>query len=215
VIGIRGTLAVAALLVICSAGALPTFGQGKPGQQVPAGSRFLVALNGPLSTRECRAGDRVELRTLESLKAPGGKSLASGALVHAHVDKVEQGHQTGRARLWLTLDEIETKKGWVPLVATVSEVPGVHSVKVDAQREGEIQSRSSEAGESAWAAAAGALVGAAPGATARNGKGAAFGAAVGAATALMASSALGQEFTLDRGTKIELTLDRPLLLGKR
>jgi hypothetical protein len=127
----------------------------------------------------------------------------------------EQGHQAGRARLWITLDEIEAGKGWLPLVATVSAVPGVHSVTANAQRGSEIQTRSSQADESVWSAAAGALVGAAPGAAAHHGKDAAFGAAVGAATAFMASSALGQELALEKDTKIEPTLDRPLPLGRR
>ena len=213
--GICVPLALVALLVIEMAGTRAAFSQGNSEQQVPAGTRFLVALNAPVSTKDCKAGDRVELRTLESLDAPGGKSLAPGTAIHAHVDKVEQGQQTGRARLWLTLDEIEIRKGWVPLVAVVSAVPGVHSVKVDYQREGEIQMRSSRAQEAASAAAAGALVGAVPGAAAHNGKDAAFGAAVGALTAYMATSGLGQELTLDKDTKIELTLDRPLPLGRR
>jgi len=213
--GICVPLALVALLVIEMAGNHAALSQSSSGQQVPAGTRFLVALDAPVSTKDCKAGDRVELRTLETLGAPGGKSLAPGAAIHAHVDKVEQGHQTGRARLWLTLDEIETRKGWVPLVAVVSAVPGVHSVKVDTQREGEIQTRSSQAQEEATATAAGALVGAVPGAAAHNGKDAAFGAAVGAVTAYMATSGLGQELTLDKDTKIELTLDRPLPLGRR
>jgi outer membrane lipoprotein SlyB len=63
------------------------------------------------------------------------------------------------------------------------------------------------------AAAAGAFVGAAPGVAAHNGKEAALGAAAGAVTAFMLSSGLGQELTLDKNTKLELTLDHPLNLN--
>jgi len=35
----------------------------------------------------------------------------------------------GRAKLWLTFDEIHTKFGSLPIVAEVATVPGDHNVK--------------------------------------------------------------------------------------
>lgn len=193
----------------------PATAQDRSKNQVSAGTRFLASLQDPIKTKDNKAGDRIELRTLESLESPSGKSLPEGAAIHAHIDKIEQAHQTGRARLWATFDEIETERGWVPLVAIVSDIPGVHSVKVDSNREGAIETRSSRQQDEATAAAAGALIGAVPGVAAHNGKDAAFGAAVGAATAFMVTSGLGKELTLDKDTKIELMLDRPLALGRK
>jgi hypothetical protein len=115
--------------------------------------------------------------------------------------------------MWLTFDEISTPKGWIPIVAVVSDVPGVHSVRVAYDREGEIETRSSRSQQEAEAAAAGAFVGAAPGVAAHDAKGAALGAAAGAATAFMVTSGLGQELTLDKGMKLELTLERSILLN--
>jgi hypothetical protein len=127
---------------------------------------------------------------------------------------VEAARKTGRARIWLTFDEVRTPAGWSPLVADLVDIPGVHSVKVDYDREGEIEARTSKHQQEAEAAAAGAFVGAAGGVAAHNGKDAAMGAAAGAATAFMAASGLGQELALARGTKLEIILDRPLYVNR-
>jgi hypothetical protein len=183
--------------------------------EVSAGTRFLIRLDDILSTKTLKAGDRFRARTIERLASEGGMVMAPGIELRGHVDKVESAHKTGRARLWLTFDDIKTPGGWVPVVAAVDDVPGVHSVRVDYQREGEIEAATSKKQEGAEAAAAGALVGAAAGVTAHSGKDAAMGAAAGAATAFMVVSGLGQELTLDKDTKLEVVLQRPLYLPER
>ena len=179
---------------------------------VGAGTRFLATLEDPLTTQNAKVGDRFRARTLEPLQASDGTIITPGLEIRGHVDKVEAAHQ-GRARMWLTFDEIRTPSGWVPVVADLVDIPGVHSVKVDYDREGEIEARTSKRQEEAEAAAAGALVGQRlewlrtmarmqpwrrPG----------------AATGFMVSSGLGQEFTLAKSTKLELILDRPLYAGR-
>jgi hypothetical protein len=181
---------------------------------VPAGTRFLIGLQDKLSTQEAQAGNRFHARTLEPLTTGDGKILPPGLEVRGHVDKVEAAHETGRARLWLTFDDVKMPNGWMPLVAVVSDIPGVHSAKVDYDREGEIESPTSKRQEEAEAAAAGAFVGAAPGVAAHNAKGMALGAAAGAVTGFMVASGLGQELTLQKNTKLELVLDRPLYIGR-
>lgn len=183
----------------------------QPGSITPS-TRFLVGLDEPLSTKEAKAGTGFTAHTLEPLSAPDGTVLKAGAEIRGHVDKVEPAHQAGRARMWLTFDEIRTKTGWVPLVATVMDVPGVHSVRVVYEREGAIENRTNKHQEAAEAAVAGAFVGAAPGVAAHNEKEAAMGAAAGAVTAFMLSSGLGEEVTLEKNTKLELVLDRALYL---
>jgi outer membrane lipoprotein SlyB len=98
------------------------------------------------------------------------------------------------------------------LIAEVTATPGERSV--DADEEGDIESRKDKGARQAEAAAAGAAIGAAAGAAAHGGKGAAIGAAVGAAGGFVATSGYGQELTLEKNTKLELTLDRPLYLGR-
>jgi hypothetical protein len=185
-----------------------------PVNSVSAGTRFIIALQTNLDTKAARNGDRFHARTLEPLVTSNGAVLSPGMEVRGHIDKVEAARTAGRARLWLTFDEIKTPLGWEPLIADVVDVPGVHSVKVDYDREGEIEARTSNRQQEAEAAAAGAFVGAAGGVAAHNGKDAAMGAAAGAATAFMATSGLGQDLTLSKDTKLEVILDRPLYVSR-
>jgi len=182
--------------------------------EVAPGTRFLIRLDEILSTQDAKAGQPFQARTLTPLMSADGTALPAGAEIRGHVDKVEPAHKTGRARMWLTFDDIHTPDGWLPLVAMVDDVPGVHSIRVDFDREGEIETSSNKRQEALQAAAAGALVGAAAGVASHNAKDAAMGAAVAAVTAYMATSGLGQELTLARNTKIEIMLERSLFFGR-
>jgi hypothetical protein len=180
------------------------------GNIVGAGTRFLAVLEDTLSTQNGKAGDRFRARTIEPLPLANGSILGPRLEIRGHVDRIESAHQAGRARMWLTFDEIRTPAGWVPLVADLTDLPGVHSVRVDYDREGEIEARTTKRQGQAEAAAAGAMAGAAGGVAAHNGRDAAMAAATGAATGFMIASGLGQEFTLVKNTKLELILDRPM-----
>jgi hypothetical protein len=212
-----GVLLAAAILLASvpvnaqdQAGAPPTGASST----ISPGTRFLVGLDDVMSTKGVKAGSPFTVHTLEPMSAPDGTVLPPDTEIRGHVDKVERAHQTGRARIWLTFDDVRTSSKWHPLVAFVSDVPGVHSVHVVFEREGAIEALTSKREDQAEAAAAGAFVGAAPGVAAHNGKDAAIGAAVGAVTAFMLSSGLGQELTLEKNTKLELTLDHPLNLSR-
>lgn len=212
---------MAALLALIFAPTSPMSAQdqssdsgGTAPNEVAPGTRFLIRLDDELSTQNSKAGSRFHARTIARLASADGTALPAGAEVRGHVDKVEPAHKTGRARMWLTFDDIKTPDGWIPLVAMVDDVPGVHSIHVDYDREGEIESSSSKRQDAFEAAAAGALVGAAAGVASHNGKDAAMGAAVAAATAYMVTSGLGQELTLQRDTKIEIILERSLYFGR-
>jgi len=183
--------------------------------QVPTGTRFLVGLVDELNTKTAKPHQQFTVKTLESLDTPDGHAIPAGTVIRGHVSRVEPGSSTGRARIWLSFDEIETRAGWKPLVADVTEVPGEHSVKSGEIKEGEIQARTSASDRDLQAAAAGAALGAAAGAAAKNGKAAAIGAATSALTAFLVSSGLGQELDLAVGTKLELELQRPLYLARR
>src|SRR6202043_2560108 len=98
---------------------------------VGAGTRILIGLRDTLSTKGARDGDRFHARTLEPITTTDGLVLSPGMEVRGHVDKVETARQAGRARLWLTFDEIKTREGWVPLIADLNDIPGVHSVRVN------------------------------------------------------------------------------------
>jgi hypothetical protein len=186
-----------------------------PGQYiVTTGTRFLVGLEESLSTKDDKPGKRFRARTLDPLTAADGSVLPEGAEVHGHIDKVEPAGKTGRARLWLTFDTIQTRAGKRPLVAQLIDAPGVHSIRVVYEHEGEIVAGTGKRQSQEEAMAEAALAGAAPGVMARNAKEAAIGAGIGAVTAFMATTALGQELIVEKDTKLELVVARPLLIGR-
>jgi hypothetical protein len=183
--------------------------------QVPAGTRVLIGLQDDLSTKDDKAGKRFKARTLEPLITAGGNVLPPGAEVHGHIDKVESAGKVGRARIWLTFDDIATAAGRKPLVADLTDAPGVHSMRVAYDHEGEIEARKSKRDQEAQATAEAALVGASAGMAAHDKKKAAEDAALAAATAFLVTSGLGQDLSLPKDTKLEIVLARPLYLGQR
>ncbi len=181
---------------------------------VSSGTRFLVKLDDKLSTRKDKVGKKFDLKTLEPLIAANGAVIPPGAKIRGHVSRVEPAGVTGRARLWLSFDEINTREGKLPIVAHVLSVPEEHSVKAGESREGEIEARTSKGKQEVEAAAAGAAIGAVIGATAKGGKGAGMGAILGGAAGFLIASGMGQELELQKGTKLELELSRPLYVEK-
>ena len=182
---------------------------------VPNGTRFLVKLDDKLSTRKDKVGKKFDLKTLEPLVAENGTVVPPGAKIRGHVSRIEPAGLTGRARIWLSFDEIHTKQGKLPLVAHVSSVPEEHSVRAGDSREGEIEARTSKGKKEVQAAAAGAAIGAVIGATTKGGKGAGLGAILGGAAGFLIASGMGQELELQKGTKLELELSRALYVAKK
>lgn len=189
--------------------------QTSPPSTVASGTRFLVRLENKLSTRKDKAGKNFKAKTLEPLATADGTVLPPGAEVRGHISRIESGGLTGRARLWLSFDEIKTPWGKEPLIADVASVPGEHSVKAGDSREGEIEARTSKGTRDLEAAAAGAAIGAVAGAVVKGGKGAGIGAAIGGAGGFLVASGYGQELELQKGTKLELELARPLYLARK
>jgi hypothetical protein len=182
--------------------------------EVQAGTRLLLRLDDPISSKGSKRGEAFTAETLDRVYSADGTALTPGAKVRGHVDRVDGAGKTGKARLWLTFDDIQTPNGWLPLIAMVTAVPGVHSIRVNYNREGAIEANSVKRNEALEAAAAGALVGSAAGVASKDTKDAAMGAATAAAAAYMVSSGMGQEITLEGGTKVEVILERSLFFGR-
>ena len=181
---------------------------------VAPGTKFLVRLEEELGTRATKENEKFKVKTLEPLEAGSGIYLPSGAEIQGHISHVEPAGVAGRAKLWLTFDEIHTKFGTLPIVAEVVSVPGDHSVKPGGTQEGLIEGRSSNQHDAAEAAAAGAAIGAVKGVKDKDKKEAAEGAALGALTAYLMESGRGHELNLPKGAKLELELERALYLVK-
>jgi len=181
---------------------------------VAPGTRFLVGLEQAMNTKLVRQNQEFRVRTLEPLEASQGIYLPAGAEIHGHISRVEPAGTTGRARLWLTFDEIRTPFGSLPIVAEVASVPGDHSIKSGPLQQGVIEGRSSTPKDAAQATATGAAMGAEQGVKDKNKKEAAEGAAMGALQAYLMEAGRGQELDLPKGAKLELELGRALYLVK-
>jgi hypothetical protein len=181
---------------------------------VAPGTKFLVALDDELGTKGTQENAKFRVKTVEPLEAGSGIYLPAGAEIRGHISHVEPAGVAGRAKLWLTFDEIHTKFGDLPIVAEVVSVPGDHSVKPGPHQEGLIEGRSSTQQDAAESAAAGAAIGAVKGVKEKNKKEAAEGAALGALTAYLMESGRGHELNLPKGAKLELELERALYLVK-
>ena len=179
---------------------------------VAPGTKFLVRLEEEMGTKGTQANAKFKVRTLEPLEAGSGIYLPAGAEIEGHISHVEPAGVAGKAKLWLTFDEIHTKFGALPIVAEVVGVPGDHSVKSGPTKEGLIEGRSSSQQDAAESAAGGAAVGALKGVKDKDKKEAAEGAAMGALTAYLMESGRGHELNLPKGAKLELELERALYL---
>ncbi len=169
---------------------------------VTPGTKFLVKLEDELSTKGTPENGKFKVKTLEPLEAGSGIYLPAGAEIRGHVSRLEPAGVAGRAKLWLTFDEIRTKFGKLPIVAAGQEQAGL------------IEGRSSTQHDAAEAAAAGAASGAVKGVMHKDKKQAAEGAALGALTAYLMESGRGHELNLPKGAKLELELERALYLVK-
>ena len=181
---------------------------------IPEGPRLLIGVEDTLATKHDKAGRRFIATTLEPVTTAEGDVIPQGVRIRGHIDKVHAAGDTGRARMWLTFDDIQTPRGWRPFVAQLIDAPGVHSIHVLYDREGEIQASSVNKDQAMKAAMAGAFAGAATGMSSGKEKEAAMAAATAAAQAFMIAYGLGQEFTLEKGTKLEIVLERPLHAGR-
>lgn len=175
--------------------------------EVPDGYRFLVTLDQPLDTATATRGKHFKALLRESIVAPNGQTITGGHWVTGHVSEVQRGFN---ARLLLSFDEIQTARGWIPLSATVVEIPSEHGLKPPA--EGQIERQPIDMRRALEGAGVGAVVGASTGSATGGSKGAAVGAASGAATGASVATLTDRNIVLDRGSQLVLRLDRSMLV---
>jgi hypothetical protein len=179
-----------------------------PPDVVPEGTRFIVKLKNTLDTKKMDQGEHFRAELREDLLTPSGLIIPKGRTIKGHVGSFERGF-TG-SRIILAIDEIETRHGSIPLVATVTGVPGDPSIK-STENEGEITRKGPDKKRLIENAAIGAGVGAVSGAAAGGGKGAAVGAVAGAGLGGGAGLLFqGNDLRLEKDTQLELRLDRDL-----
>jgi len=179
-----------------------------PPNVLPQGTVVMIQLTDRLDTHSVRAGDRFHARLAEPVSTADGLILVEGRKIKGHISAVEPGLHT---RLLLSFDQIETAHGWVPLIATVTGVPGEHGLQPTGD-EGEIGRKGLSKEQIAEAVVVGAGEGAAQGAHHGGKRGAASGAGNGAANGAFSAYESGHDLILDKGTALEIRLDRNLQL---
>ncbi len=107
--------------------------------EVPAGKTVLIRLGQRLETGRARPGQRFKATLAEDLIAPNGRSIPRGSRVRGHISRASEGLHP---RLLLSFDGVESQRGWEPLIASVTGVPGEHGVKDD--EDGSIKAASHE-----------------------------------------------------------------------
>lgn len=182
-----------------------------PPNAVPQGTVALIQLTDKLDTHSAKAGDRFHAKLAEDLTTASGAVLPMGRKIRGHVSAVEPGLHN---RLLLSFDEIETDHGWMPLIATVTGVPGEHGLQ-QVGEEGEIGRKGMTKEEIAEAVVIGASEGAAEGAHNGGKRGAANGAENGAANSAYNAFESGHDLILEKGTALEIRLDRNLTIPTR
>jgi hypothetical protein len=179
-----------------------------PASGIPQGMIALIQLSDRIDTHSAKAGDHFQARLAEPLLAANGATIAEGKKIKGHISAVEPGLHT---RLILSFDEIETSHGWLPLIATVAGVPGEHGLQQIGE-EGEIGRKGMSKEEIAEAVIVGAGEGAEQGAHSGGKRGAATGAGSGAANSAFSAFESGHDLILDKGTALEIRLDRSLTI---
>ena len=182
-----------------------------PANVIPQGTIALIQLSDRLDTRSVKSGDHFEARVVEPLAAANGMTIDTGKKIKGHVSAVEPGFRT---RVILSFDEIETGRGWAPLIATVTGVPGEHGLKQIGE-EGEIGRQGITKEQIAEAVVVGAGRGAEEGMHSGGKKGAVTGAGSGAANSAYSAFESGHDLVLEKGTALEIRLDRNLMLSSR
>src|SRR5215472_675486 len=179
---------------------------------IPNGATFMVRLKDNLDSNKVNPGKKFTAELAEDLLAPDGSVLVPrGKKLHGHITEADRG--TLHTRMMMNFYEIETRHGWVPLIASVNSVPGQQGV-AKVSEEGEIE-RTSNTRREVEAAGIGAAVGATSGAVFGGGKGAAIGAGAGAAMGALGGMLTGRDVRLNKGDPIELRLERDLRVPTR
>jgi len=182
-----------------------------PANAVPQSTVLLIQLSDRLDTHAAKAGDHFQARLVEALTCANGQTIDAGKKIKGHISAVEPGL---RRRLLLSFDEIETPHGWVPLIATVTGVPGEHGLSQIGE-EGEIGRKGMSKEQIAEAVVVGAGEGAEQGARSGGKRGAATGAGSGAADGAMSAFESAHDLVLAKGTALEIRLDRNLSIPTR
>jgi hypothetical protein len=185
---------------------------------VPTGTRLPLLLRNGINTRTAKAGDSVYFETAYPIAVNNKIAIPMGTFVRGQILEAKRpGRIKGRGEFRIALQQMTYPNGYtIELRATPSSVDRDGQEGVDS--EGKIKGPSSAGKDTATvllATGGGAYIGAITGAIVNDapGRGALIGGGIAGAGALIAILATrGPEAELPRGTAMDVTFDRPLIL---
>jgi hypothetical protein len=185
---------------------------------VPTGTRLPLLLRNGINTRTAKAGDSVYFETAYPIAVNNKIAIPMGTFVRGQILEAKRpGRIKGRGEFRIALQQMTYPNGYtIELRATPSSVDRDGQEGVDS--EGKIKGPSSKGRDTAavlLATGGGAYIGAITGAIVNDapGRGALIGGGIAGAGALIAILATrGPEAELPRGTAMDVTFDRPLIL---
>ena len=157
-----------------------------PPHAIADGTTFLIRLEDKLDVSRVQPGKRFKAKLEEDMMGADETMILHGAKVRGHISAVGNGFHP---LLLLSFDEIETQLGWAPLMATITGVPGEHGLTIG--DEGGIE-REGQGGVPHDPDSGGT------------------GSRAGTAAALVRTIFSDHRLQLQKGTILEVRLDRPL-----
>ena len=196
------------------AAAAPAAAADKPMYRLDPGTKIPLNLINSISTKSAAPGDRVYLETAFPILANGKIVIPPGSYVAGTVTNVKRaGKVKGRAEIFLRFDSLTLPNGTTrDFRGSISNLDGTNSEQIDrSDGEGKVKGDSGKTDDAVKvgeAASWGAMIG---GVAGRSGTSTGIGAAAGAAAGLAAVLfSRGPDAVLERGTTIEMVLDRPI-----
>lgn len=189
--------------------------------RLDAGTRIPLSLLNSVSTKNSVEGDRVYLETVFPIVANGRVIVPVGSSVAGTVTSVKRaGRVKGRAELFVRFDSLILPNGTMrDFRARITQLDSTSPGKLD-RGEGKIEGEGNKSGDAkvlAETATAGAVLGGIAGAArGSTGAGLGIGAAAGATAAMIGILATrGPDAMLQKGTTVEMVLDRVLTFEER
>jgi hypothetical protein len=153
------------------------------------GTTFLIRLEDKLDVSRVQPGKHFKAKLEEDMIGPDESMILHGSRIRGHVSAVSNGFHP---RLLLSFDEIETRHGWAPLMATITAVPGEHGLTTGEEGEIEREGQSSSPHHDHDPDSDG------------------IASRAGAAAGVMRTIFSDHRLQLQKGTILEVRLDRPL-----
>jgi hypothetical protein len=160
--------------------------ESSPPHAIADGTKFLIRLEDKLDVSRVQPGKRFKAKLEEDMMGADETRILHGARIRGHISAVGNGFHP---RLLLSFDEIETQRGWTPLIATITAVPGEHGLGIG--DEGAIEREGQGSGH-------------------HDPDSDGIGARAGTAAAVVRTLFSDHRLQLRKGTILEVRLDRPL-----